>query len=181
MDTNIPLDHCPQIYSQMKVFHSAVSTFYAPSDESGIQGMKQERIRSTPSWRGGAEHRDCALIITDDTKPGMKGMQVVQVQLLFSFTYDFTTYPCALVDWFKVYGSHPDPVTGLWRVVPETYKGHRLRTVVHLDTFYRNVHLMPSFGDKFLPHDFPVDESLSLFKAYFVNKYADHHSHEVIF
>ncbi|KAJ6451547.1 hypothetical protein C8R45DRAFT_766751, partial [Mycena sanguinolenta] len=35
----------------LSVYHSAVATFYAPSDPSGICGMQREHIRSTPAWR----------------------------------------------------------------------------------------------------------------------------------
>ncbi|KAF7359698.1 hypothetical protein MVEN_00694200 [Mycena venus] len=34
----------------ISVYHSAVATFYAPSDPSGICGMRRERIRSTPTF-----------------------------------------------------------------------------------------------------------------------------------
>ena len=47
------LDYEPDILkmiSQVSVFHSAVATFYALSDISGIRGMRREHIRSTPSW-----------------------------------------------------------------------------------------------------------------------------------
>ncbi|KAF8805466.1 hypothetical protein BYT27DRAFT_7104486 [Phlegmacium glaucopus] len=37
--------------SPISVYHSAVASFYAPSDPSGIQGMHCEWIQSTPSWR----------------------------------------------------------------------------------------------------------------------------------
>ena len=40
----------PIISSKVSVFRSAVATFYAPSDDSGIRGMQREHIRSTPSW-----------------------------------------------------------------------------------------------------------------------------------
>ncbi len=36
-------DDCPVIMSKVDVYHSAVATFYAPSDESGLRGMKRER------------------------------------------------------------------------------------------------------------------------------------------
>ncbi|KAJ7918853.1 hypothetical protein B0H13DRAFT_2433842 [Mycena leptocephala] len=48
---NIPIGDCPLCPKKIKVFSSAVATFYAPSDQSGIGGMYRERIRA---WRGGA-------------------------------------------------------------------------------------------------------------------------------
>ncbi|KAI5985845.1 hypothetical protein EDD15DRAFT_2200385 [Pisolithus albus] len=48
--------------SLVSVFHSAVATFYAPSDLSGLGGMHSERIRSMPCWRKGPARYPCALI-----------------------------------------------------------------------------------------------------------------------
>src|SRR5947208_15801469 len=62
----------------MSVFHLAVTTFFTPSDISGTHGMRHECIHSTPSWRGGPPHRDCAFIVEDEEKDGMSGMVVVR-------------------------------------------------------------------------------------------------------
>ena len=43
----IGLEDCSEIYTKISVFSSAIATFYAPSDESGIRGMRRECIRST--------------------------------------------------------------------------------------------------------------------------------------
>ncbi|KAF8545891.1 hypothetical protein OG21DRAFT_1428433, partial [Imleria badia] len=48
---NIPLHECPMYDGNVKVFNAASVTFYAPSDLSGIGGMRREMIRSSPSWR----------------------------------------------------------------------------------------------------------------------------------
>lgn len=47
---------------KISVFHSAIATYYAPSDHSGIYGMHKQCIRSTPSWRQGPPRRDCVFI-----------------------------------------------------------------------------------------------------------------------
>lgn len=178
---DVPLEACPLISGRIRVYHSAVATFYAPSDNSGRRGMKRERIRSVPSWRNQGKRRDSALVVVDETKLGLKGMGVVRVQLLFSFTYGAKTYPCALVDWFKNYGRAPDPVTGLWRVVPEYEHGQRVQSVIHLDSLLRGVHPLPAFGSSFMPPHFNREDTLDAFASYYVNKFADHHSHEIIF
>ncbi|KIM37143.1 hypothetical protein M413DRAFT_31087 [Hebeloma cylindrosporum] len=82
---NLDLDECPDITGKVSVFHSAVATFFAPSDECGLRGMCCERIRSCPSWRKKAPRRDCAFVVEDEDKPGMRGMNVARVQLFFSF------------------------------------------------------------------------------------------------
>ena len=161
------------------VFHSAVATFFAPSDISGTCGMRRERIRSTPSWRGGAPRRDCAFIVEDDDMAGMGGMAVVRILLLFSVTFGGVQYPCALVEWFRKIGC--DPITGMWVVRPDRTRGRRDRTVVHLDAFLRAAHLIPVYGKEIIPLDFNHTYSLDTFEAYYVNKYIDHHSYDIVF
>jgi hypothetical protein len=176
----IALEDCPEIYAKISMFSSATATFYAPSDESGIRGMRRERIRSTHQWRNRGPRRDCALVVEDETKPGIKGLTPVHVMLFFSFIYERKTYPCALVDWFKKYGSHPDNETGMWMVRPHFMGRRRLSTVIHLDSFLRGAHLLPVFGGATrLPMDFDFSYSLDAFEAYFINKYADNQMYEL--
>lgn len=47
----------PIIDSNIKIFHSVVAQYYAPSDHSGMGGMIRERIRATPSWQGGLDRK----------------------------------------------------------------------------------------------------------------------------
>jgi hypothetical protein len=43
-------------------YNSAVARFYAPSDFSGMHGMRRERIRSIPKWRNSLGCYDTVLI-----------------------------------------------------------------------------------------------------------------------
>lgn len=156
-----------------------MATFFAPSDDSGTRGMRRERIRSTPSWRGQGPRRDCVFVVEDAEDLGMSGMNVVQVQLFFSLIYDNVLYPLALVDWFK--RGRCDPVTGMWVMHPDTTDGVRDRTVLHLETFLRAAHLIPVYGNGQMPLDFHFSYSLNAFEAYYVDKYIDHHAHEIAF
>ncbi|KAH7911539.1 hypothetical protein BJ138DRAFT_1237425 [Hygrophoropsis aurantiaca] len=175
------MDDYPTITSPISVFHSAAATFFAPSDISGMQGMRREIIRSTPKWRRKYPRHDCVFVVEDE-EPGMKGMVIGRVKLFFSFLHDGVVYPCALIDRFSRIGRHPDIVTGMWKVRPETNRtGKRVQSVIHLDTILRSAHLIPVFGDGPLPVDFHFSYSLDVFKSYYVNKYADHHSHEIAF
>ncbi len=162
----------------ISVYHSAIASYFAPSDPCGSDGMRRERIRSSPSWRGQNPRRDCVFVVEDD-QPGMKGLGVVRVFLFFSFEYGDTRYPCALVEWFKKAGL--DPVTGMWVVRPDIVRGKRERSVLHLDSFLRAAHLIPVFGTCKVPKDFHFTYSLDAFKAYYINKYIDHHSFEIAF
>jgi hypothetical protein len=171
---NIGIDNVPPLNVQVDVFHSAVATFHAPSDPSGAHGMRRKCIRSTPSWRGGVPRRDCAFIVEDDDKPGMRGLGVVRTLLFFSFELNGTYYPCALVEWFKKVAL--DPITKMWVVRPDVVRGRRERSVLHLESFLQAAHLIPVFGTHKVPIDFHFSYSLDTFKAYYVNKYIDHHA-----
>ncbi|KAF7372468.1 hypothetical protein MVEN_00108400 [Mycena venus] len=165
----------------ISVYHSAVATFYAPSDPSGIRGMRRERIRSTPTWRKHGPRRDCVFVVENQGELGFRGMSVVRVRLFFSFSYDGVDYPCALVDWFKKVGRSPDPETGMWIVEPEMKGSVRLTTIVHLDTLLRGAHLIPVYGEGYIPIGFRYTYSLDAFKSFHVNKYIDHHANEIAF
>ncbi|KAK0227297.1 hypothetical protein EDD85DRAFT_776824 [Armillaria nabsnona] len=86
-----------------------------------------------------------------------------------------------LVHWFKQHGWHPDKKTGLWVVKPETVHGNPVISIVHLDTILRGAHLLPVYGSHPVPHKFDYAYTLDCFRAFYVNKYADHHTNEIIF
>jgi hypothetical protein len=181
--TTINKAACPSFNGKLKVFHSALTIYYSPSDISGVGGMHQERIRATPKWRNsGAPHYDSVLVKKDSTMPGMRGLLVAQVLLFFSFTYRKITYPCTLVQWFQPIGSEPCPDTGMWIVKPEVdHRHHRIQLVIHLECILCAAHLIGIAGSHFIPPDLDYTKSLAAFKAFYVNKYANHHAHEVAF
>jgi hypothetical protein len=174
----VPIDDLSPI-GKASVFASAVATFFAPSDPSGIHGMRRERIRSTPSWRDSEPRYDCAFVVEDEDKLGMSGMAVVRVRLFFSVEYEGVHYPCALVEWFKKIGR--DPLTGMWIVQPDCTRGSRDKSVLHLDSFLRGAHLIPVYTKQSLPLDFKHYDTLDVFNSYYVNKYIDHHAYEIAF
>lgn len=70
----------------------------------------------------------------------------------------------------------------MWKVKLERDRcGRRMVTVLHLDSFLRGAHLIPVYGDDFIPIGFQFSNSLDAFATFFVNKYADHHAHEIAF
>ncbi|KAF8551067.1 hypothetical protein OG21DRAFT_1478282 [Imleria badia] len=141
---DIPLHECPMYDGNVKVFNAASTTFYAPSDLSGIGGMQREMIRSSPSWRHGPPRLDCVFVTTNPEVDGMQGMSVVRILAFFSFrTKDGEYYPCAVVRWF-VLSDEPDEDTGMWIVRPG-YTTHRQPdiSVIHVDTIYHAAHLIP--------------------------------------
>ncbi|KAJ7822702.1 hypothetical protein B0H13DRAFT_2681657 [Mycena leptocephala] len=163
---NIPIADCPPCPGKVKTFPSAVATFYAPSDQSGIGGMYRERIRAVRSWRGGAPRRDCIFVEHDTDQRGFRGLYAARVLAFMSFKASGITYPCALVTWFSAIGDEPCPDVGMWMVEPDLAP---------------NAHLLPIHGDNPVPRHFKHTRSLDLFAAFYINKYADHHSHEIAF
>lgn len=183
VDSSMLLDEeLPQIDSRFSVYSSAVATFYAPSDMSGICGMSKERIHSTRSWRNEGARRDCIFAEKDST-PGFEGLHAARVLLFFSFSHLGVIYPCALVSWFTPLGTEPCEDTCMWIVEPELdMDGAPAICVIHLDSILRGAHLIPVYGDDLLPPDKVKHTNLlDLFTAYYVNKFADHHTHEIAF
>ncbi len=76
----------PLFEGDIKVYHSAIATYYAPSDLCGAGGLHREYIRSTPSFHG---HRCCdtVFVVLDESKKGMEGMEIGRILLFFSFQY----------------------------------------------------------------------------------------------
>lgn len=173
-------DKCPSFVGSISVFHSAVACFYAPSDLCGAGGMRRERIRSNPSWRGMYARYDTMLIETNAELDGMPGLAIGRARLLFSFRFRDRTHACALVDWFDSY-KEPDDITGMWVVRPEFQaNGRHASSIIHLNCVARAAHLLPAYGSMFLPEGFHFSDSLDAFNAYFVNPYIDHHSYEFL-
>ena len=80
---DVPIELCPTYSEKILVYPSAIATFHAPSDISGIGGMYRERIRSTESWRKGPERRDCVFIEQNPDLAGFWGLYIAQVHLIF--------------------------------------------------------------------------------------------------
>ncbi|KAG2107467.1 uncharacterized protein F5147DRAFT_745971 [Suillus discolor] len=172
----------PEIYEKITLYTSAVATFFAPSDLSGIGGMRYERIRTVDTWRNGPGHYDCVFVSTDSSADGMRGLNIARVRLFFSLKHDGITYPCALVQWFKRVADSPDEITGMWVVEPELLEdGARCVSVIHLDSIFRAAHLIPVFGGDFVPTNLTYLQTLDTFCTYYVNNFIDHHAYEIAF
>ena len=187
-DAEIPGDRvdlhlCPRFDGKLWVFHSAAVTFCTPSDQLGVGGMHHEIICATPSWQGGPPRYDCVYVAKGgiDTE-GFRSLMVGRVRLFFSCLHAGHTYLCALVDWFIPVADKPDEVTGMWIVAPEVdNNGHRVQCVISLDLVVHGAHLIGVYGSEFIPVDLHFSESLDAFKAYYVNKYIDHHANMLVF
>jgi len=174
---------CPQFTGHaVYAYHSAVATFHAPSDLSGIHGMRRERIRAVLSWRHGPPRYDCIFVEHDVNQDGFQGLHAARVFLFFSFKYRFIYYPCALIQWFSPVDDEPCDDTGLWVVEPEYLPDDTpFMAVIHLDCILRGAHLIGMAGKEFLPQHFSFHDTFDAFQAFYINKYADHHSNEIAF
>jgi hypothetical protein len=54
-----------------------------------------------------------------------------------------------------------------------------MTSLVHIDMILRGAHLIGIPGSRLLPRTFTCDDSLDSFQAFYVNKYIDHHAHEI--
>lgn len=189
-----PLALLPSIESNIKVFHSAVAQYYAPSDHCGIGGMIRERIRATPTWQGGPSRNDCVFVYKTDEADillqGFRALHVARVVLFFSFKHNGTVYPCALVQWFRQVGDAPCPHTNMWMVeraweedseVDDENVRAQITSVIHCGSIYRGAHLIPVFGEENCEKDTTFANSLDRYNCYYVNKFIDHHAHECAF
>jgi len=177
---SVPIRECPTLPDYIKVFNSASAVFKAPSDICGLSGMRSERIRSCPLWRGEAPRYDCAFLMTHANVEGTLAMDIARVLALFSFRYQGTVYPCAVVHWFEFSEEERDENTGMYVVQPmANSNGSRRVDVVHIDSLVRAAHLLPRFGTSRIPEDLKCYESYDTFKSFYLNKFVDHHAFEI--
>jgi hypothetical protein len=173
------LPNLPQFHGHVNVHYSALTTFFALSNLCGVGGMHQEWICSTPSWYDHPCH-DTIFVVLDDTLPGMEGMVIAHVQLLLSFDYSGVDHHCELVNWLVCEDNEPDSDTRMWIISPEKRNGVLMTQVIDVKTIVHAAHLLPVFGQDTVPSDIHHYNSLDRYQSFFVNKYADHHSHELL-
>ena len=177
---DVNINDCPEISSRIPVYTSTSSTFYAPSEVSGPFGMHRELIRSIDSWQNSYQRRDTVLVQMDPRRPGFRGMMVGQVVSFLRLSHNREYYPCALLKWFVSRSEEPDPVTGMWIVEPELDNNIQTFGIVPLSSIVRACHLIPVYGEGFLPYDFHFSDSLACFQSFYVNHYIDYHSFETL-
>lgn len=172
----------PQYHVKVYVYPSAASTYFAPSDKSGLGGMFRERIHSVPTWRNGPARHDCVFVEHSPNLPGFQGLHVAQIRAFLRLKHGKETYPCAVVNWFSTVEDVPCPITGMWKVRRDTdHNGRRILDIVHLNAILRGAHLIGIAGDSFVPKEVDHTNALDVFKSFYVNKYIDYHAHEIAF
>ncbi|KAL6299564.1 hypothetical protein BKA93DRAFT_742093, partial [Sparassis latifolia] len=185
--SEVPLGQCPTFHGKVNVYYSAAATYFAPSDPSGTGGMRREHIRATPQWRKRCPRFDCVLVNSqfqslDGLWPNQDMPDVARVQLFFGFVFNGVQYRCALVHWFDRVGDAVDDETGMWIVKPRSdgdVSAYPM-SVIPLDSILRAAHLIPVFGNEHVPARLEDHHSLDVFRAFYLNKYADHHAFELL-
>ena len=119
------IPNLPPFYEKITVHTSVVTSFFAPSDLSGIGGMKCEHIHTINRWRNGPSRFDTLFVnaapddMDDDSYAHrIQGLEVAHAHLVFSFTLDGVKYPCTLVHWFSQTTDMLSDVTGMYVVEP---------------------------------------------------------------
>lgn len=184
--SDISLSLCPRFSGKLSIYHSAVATYYAPSDTSGIGGMYRERIRATLTWNRGESsipRHDCVLVQVCPEGDGFRSTQAARVRLLFSIKHENKVIPCALVEWYETLSDAPDEAVGMWVVKPEytANRQRRVATVVHLDSIVRGIHLIPVYRKQQVSRKHSYSTTLDDFKRFYINKYIDYHSFETVY
>ena len=182
----------PTLLWKITIHTSSVATFHAPSDLSGIAGMKCKHIHTVDGWWKGPGHYDTLSINTaidnadqDEDSPSLHvflSLEVAWAQLFFSFILDGVNYPCALVYWYTYTSNSPSDVMGMYVIEPEyLLNGQPTVTIIHLNTIYRTAHLLPVFlGHPPLGKHQCYKDTLDLFPEFYINRYIDHHAFKVV-
>ncbi|KAK0432234.1 hypothetical protein EV421DRAFT_2024116 [Armillaria borealis] len=179
---DVELRHCPQYHGKFTVYPSSVAMYYAPSDLSGLGGLHQEHIHAMSAWRRDGARYNCVFCEADGDSKGFRGLHVACVWLFFSLRHENKYYPCALVTWFSSVSNEPCPETGMWIVwLDLDAAGKCIMSVVHLDSILRGAHLIGVTGKERVPKGLKPSDSLDIYPTFFVNKYVDHHTHEIAF
>lgn len=166
---------------RLVLFTSAVSTFYAPSDHSGVNGMRRERVYACISWRRSRHGRyDTVFLRTDpSTMTISDGLAMARVRQFFSFPFKEQFHTCALVEHFKLVGDDVDETTGMWVVRRDKHRSKPRRSVIPVRNIFRAAHLIPLYDkDHIIPNQFSHLETLDHYQKFFVNRFADYHTFE---
>jgi hypothetical protein len=117
---------------------------------------------------------------SDANLNGMDGLTIARVLCFFSFRDRTSYFKCAVVHWFSYILDGRDPDTGMYIVAPSMNDDDTPDvSVIHIDSIFRAAHLIPVYGTSLLPREITAHHSYDIFRAFYVNKYADHHAFEI--
>ncbi|KAI6146651.1 hypothetical protein BKA82DRAFT_146165 [Pisolithus tinctorius] len=76
----------------------------------------------------------------------------------------------------------PNKLTGMWMVKLSFLdnRTHHL-AIVHINTIVQAAHLIPIFGWECVPLSISFNNSLDVYRGFYVNHFVDHHAFELSF
>jgi hypothetical protein len=76
----------------------------------------------------------------------------------------------------------PDPDNGMWVMTrtPDHFGSAPSLSVIHIDSIFCAVHLLPIFDTTPVPRALNYTQSLNSFKGFYVNNYIDYHAYETV-
>jgi hypothetical protein len=82
--------------------------------------------------------------------------------------------------WYSRVSDVRDEGMGMYIVQPDyNDDGSRMISVVHVAALVRAAHLIPVYGDDFVPENLRHYHSYDVFDHFYVNRHADHHAFEI--
>ena len=100
--------------------------------------------------------------------------------MLFTVKRDRETIPLALVDWFSVCGSTPEPLNGMYKIKHKLLSNGRQDSgIISITAIVRGVHLIPQFIIPTVKRDLGdvIDET----HYFFINNYIDDHMYHSMY
>lgn len=111
----------------------------------------------------------------------MDSLKIAHTLAFFSFVYRGDNFQCVVVWWFEKIKNRPDNDTGMWIVRPASLPNHQPNVaVISIHSIYCAAHLVPVYGPSFISRDIKPHHSYDAFRAFYVNKFADHHSFKIL-
>ena len=133
---------------------------------SGVEGMKHKCIHTVSCLRKGPGCYDTLFVSAasgnaeDSPTYGTLNFEVAHGHLFFSYTLDKVKCPCTLVHWFSCATDRPNDITSTYP------NGQPATTFVHLDTIFKEVHLIPVFPNHPAPSKHQChEETFAFFKV----------------
>ncbi|KAF9221309.1 hypothetical protein BS17DRAFT_712082 [Gyrodon lividus] len=88
-------------------------------------------------------------------------------------------HPCAVVHWFVLMDECNEDM-GMWIVCLGYNTCNQPNiSIIHLDTIHCAAHLIPVYRTEKISPQVQPHNSYDSFHAYYINKYADHHTFEI--
>ena len=145
--------------------------------------MHSEHIWALSEWRGSKPHFDCAFIKKDTNYESLAlphrldNLDVACIRLLLSFDYHGVTYQCIIIHGLLLVDDEPDEDTGMWLAhCPDK----QISQAIPLNAIYCAAHLIPYYSNNSMPWQITPNNCLDNFYLFYMNKFIDHHTFDLL-